>query len=109
MIFRETTPSKRHTFRVMPHTLRHTMKAGSIHPFSAEGVFPSSVRMLSSSARMLSSSARMLLSSARMLLSSARMLPAFGWDIAYPAHSPLVALIGCMKDKRGSPQGNDSP
>ena len=102
MIFRETTPSKRHTFRVMPHTLRHTMKAGSIHPFSAEGVFPSSVRMLSSSARMLSSSAR-------MLLSSARMLPAFGWDIAYPAHSPLVALIGCMKDKRGSPQGNDSP
>ena len=95
MIFRETTPSKRHTFRVMPHTLRHTMKAASIHPFSAEGVFPSSVRMLSSSAR--------------MLLSSARMLPAFGWDIAYPAHSPLVALIGCMKDKRGSPQGNDSP
>ena len=88
MIFRETTPSKRHTFRVMPHTLRHTMKAASIHPFSAEGVFPSSVRMLSS---------------------SARMLPAFGWDIAYPAHSPLVALIGCMKDKRGSPQGNDSP
>ena len=102
MIFRETTPSKRHTFRVMPHTLRHTMKAASIHPFSAEGVFPSSVSMLSSSARMLSSSAR-------MLLSSARMLPAFGWDIAYPAHSPLVALIGCMKDKRGSPQGNDSP
>ena len=95
MIFRETTPSKRHTFRVMPHTLRHTMKAASIHPFSTEGVFPSSVRMLSSSARMLSS--------------SARMLPAFGWDIAYPAHSPLVALIGCMKDKRGSPQGNDSP
>ena len=95
MIFRETTPSKRHTFRVMPHTLRHTMKAASIHPFSAEGVFPSSVRMLSSSAR--------------MLLSSARKLPAFGWDIAYPAHSPLVALIGCMKDKRGSPQGNDSP
>ena len=95
MIFRETTPSKRHTFRVMPHTLRHTMKAASIHPFSAEGVFPSSVRMLPSSARMLSS--------------SARMLPAFGWDIAYPAHSPLVALIGCMKDKRGSPQGNDSP
>ena len=95
MIFRETTPSKRHTFRVMPHTLRHTMKAASIHPFSAEGVFPSSVRMLSSSARMLPS--------------SARKLPAFGWDIAYPAHSPLVALIGCMKDKRGSPQGNDSP
>ena len=95
MIFRETTPSKRHTFRVMPHTLRHTMKAASIHPFSAEGVFPSSVRMLSSSAR--------------MLLSSARKLPAFGWDIAYPAHSPLVAFIGCMKDKRGSPQGNDSP
>ena len=95
MIFRETTPSKRHTFRVMPHTLRHTMKAASIHPFSAEGVFPSSVSMLFSSVRMLSS--------------SARMLPAFGWDIAYPAHSPLVALIGCMKDKRGSPQGNDSP
>ena len=95
MIFRETTPSKRHTFRVMPHTLRHTMKAASIHPFSAEGVFPSSVSMLSSSVR--------------MLLSSVRMLPAFGWDIAYPAHSPLVALIGCMKDKRGSPQGNDSP